>query len=193
MRCCRVGVRRDVTAYAAGCSTRRRCESRRSARRRRLSPRRSRQRRGVVLVAVIALLVLSGALIAGAFAAARGTARATRSARAGIIAQAAARRAIARTLSVWSTADDSLRIGAFAARALAESSVVAIDSADVRVRVQRLSELLYVVAAEVSVPSARSPLARRRMRVLIERAPTIDTTTVQPLRPIARWASADLY
>jgi len=63
-----------------------------------------------VLVAVIALLALSGALIAGAFAAARGTARATRSARAAIVAQAAARRALARTIVTWSAADDSLRI-----------------------------------------------------------------------------------
>jgi hypothetical protein len=31
------------------------------------------------------------------------------------------------------------------------------------------------------------------MRVLLERAPTIDSTIVQPIRPIARWASADLY
>ena len=146
-----------------------------------------------MLVAVLGLLALGAALIAGAFAAARDSARATRSARAAIVAQAAARRAIARTLSSWTPRDDSLGIGGFTTRTFVESAAVALDSADIRVRVHRLSALLYVVAAEASVPAARAPLARRRAHVLLERAPTIDTAIVQPLRPIARWASADLY
>ena len=146
-----------------------------------------------MLVAVLALLALGAALIAGSFAAARGSARATRSARAADMAHASARRALARTLSSWSAADDSLGIGAFATRAFPESAAVAVDSADIRVRVHRLSASLYVVAAEASVPSARAPIARRRVRVLVQRAPTIDTTSVQPPRPITRWASADLY
>jgi hypothetical protein len=146
-----------------------------------------------VLVAVLALLALGAALIVGAFAAARGSARASRSMRAATVAQAAARRALARTMSSWSPADDSLGVGAFSTRAFSESAAIALDSADVRVRLHRLSLSLYVVAAEASVPSARAPLARRRVRVLLERAPTIDSTIVQPIRPVARWASADLY
>ena len=146
-----------------------------------------------MLVAVLALLALGAALIAGAFAAARGSARGARSARAAVVAQAVSRRALARTMTSWSAADDSLGIGAFSTRAYAESAAVALDSADVRVRVHRLSPSLYVVAAEARVPSARTPLARRRARVLLERAPTIDSTVVQPIRPIARWSTADLY
>ena len=146
-----------------------------------------------MLVAVLALLALGAALLAGAFAAARGSARAARSARAAVVAQAAARRALARAMTSWSATDDSLGIGAFSTRAYAESAAGALDSADVRVRVHRLSSTLYVVAAEVRVPSTRAPLARRRARVLLERAPTIDSTIVQPIRPIAPWASADLY
>jgi hypothetical protein len=146
-----------------------------------------------VLVAVLALLALGAALIAGAFAAARGTTRGTRSVRAAVVAHAAARRALARTMSSWSAANDSLGIGAFTTRALSESAGVALDSAAIRVRVHRLSASLYVVAAEASVPAARMPLGRRRERVLLERAPTIDSTVVQPIRPIARWASAELY
>ncbi len=146
-----------------------------------------------MLVAVLGLLALGAALIAGAFAAARSSARATRSSRAAVVAQAAARRALARTLTSWTGRDDSLGVGAFSTRAVAESAAVALDSADVRVRVHRLSALLYVVAAEASVPSARAPLARRRARVLLERAQTIDTAVVQPLRPIARWSSDDSY
>lgn len=144
-------------------------------------------------MAVIALLALGAALIAGAFAAAQGATRATRSTRAAVVAHAVARRALARTMSGWTAADDSLGIGGFTTRTLTESASVAADSADIRVRVHRLSASLYLVAAEVNVPSARAPLARRRMRVLLERAPTIDTTVVQPPRPIARWAVADLY
>jgi hypothetical protein len=146
-----------------------------------------------VLVAVLALLALGAALIAGAFAAARGTTRASRSLRAAVVAHAAARRALARTMSSWSARDDSLGVGGFTSRTYAESAAVALDSADLLVRVHRLSASLYVVAAEASVPSGRAPLARRRARVLLERAPTIDTASVQPLRPISRWPSADLY
>ena len=142
---------------------------------------------------MLALLALGAALIAGAFAAARGSARAARTARAAVVAHAVARRALARAVSTWSAADDSLRIGAFVLRAYSESAAVAVDSADVRVRVHRLSASLYVVAAEASVPSARAPIARRRVRVLLQRAPTIDTAVVQPPRTITRWASADLY
>ena len=146
-----------------------------------------------MLVAVLALLALGAALIAGAFAAARGTTRATRSVRAALVAHAVARRALARTLSSWTAADDSLGIGGFTTRAYSESAATALDSAAIRVRVHRLSASLYVVAAEASVPATRLPLSRRRVRVLLERAPTIDTTSVQPLRPISRWPSADLY
>ena len=89
--------------------------------------------------------------------------------------------------------ENSLGIGAFSTRLYAESAAAAVDAADVRVRVHRLSSALYVVAAEARVPSIGGPLARRRVRVLLERAPTIDSTVVQPIRPIVRWASAELY
>jgi hypothetical protein len=149
--------------------------------------------RGVVLVAVLAALALGAALIAGAFAAARGAARATRSARAASVAHAAARRALARTMSTWSAADDSLGIGGFRTRAFSESAAIALDSADVRVRVHRLSALLYVVAAEASVPSAARADRATTHACAARARPTIDSTIVQPIRPIARWASADLY
>ena len=154
---------------------------------------RGRPRRGVVLVAVLALLSLGGALIAGAYAAARASTRATRTARAGIVAEAAARRTIARAVAEWSAADDSLAIGAFAIRPSTESAAVALDSADTRTRVHHLAPSLYLVAVEASVPSVRAPLARRRMRVLLERPPSLDSAIVPAPRPIARWASADLY
>ena len=57
----------------------------------------------------------------------------------------------------------------------------------------KLKPTLFAVAAEASVPASRVPIARRRVRVLLERAPTIDSTIVSPPRPIARWSGADLY
>lgn len=153
----------------------------------------SRKRRGVALVAVLALLTLSGALIAGAYAVARASARATRTARAEVLAQAAARRAIARAVGGWSITEDSLNIGAFADRAWTDTATVALDAAESRLRVQRLAPSLFLVAVDASVPSARAPIAQRRMRVLLERPVSLDTSVVPPPRPIARWATADLY
>jgi hypothetical protein len=150
-------------------------------------------RRGVVLVAVLALLTLAGALIAGAFAAARASARATRSSRAAIVAHAAARRALVRTVAAWSGREDSMNIGAFDVRERRESASVSLDAADTRLRVHRLSPTLFLLSAEASVPSSSAPIARRRAQALLERAPTIDSTVVSRVRPIARWASGHQY
>ena len=152
-----------------------------------------RARRGVVLVAVLGLLTLCAGLVAGAFAAARASMRATRTTRATIVAHAAARRALVRAVASWSAADESLNVGAFSVRAGADSASAAIDSADARVRVHRLSPTLYVVTADARVPATGAPIARRRARVVLERAPTIDTTVVSPPRAISQWASGDLY
>ena len=146
-----------------------------------------------MLVAALALLTLAGALIAGAFAAARASARATRSTRAAIVAHAAARYAIVRTVASWGGREDSLNLGAFDVRAWRDSAVAGLDAVDARVRVHRLSPTLFLVSAEASVPSSAAPLARRRARLLLERAPTIDSTSVSRARPIRQWASGHQY
>jgi hypothetical protein len=150
-------------------------------------------RRGVVLVAVLALLMLAGALIAGAFAAARASARATRSSRAALVAHAAARRTLVRAVASWSGREDSMNVGAFDAREGREPASDPLDAADTRVRVHRLSPTLFLLSADASVPSSGAPIARRRARALLERAPTIDSTLVSRVRPIARWASGHQY
>ena len=150
-------------------------------------------RRGVVLIAVLALLALAGALIAGAYAAARASARATRSSRAAIVAHAAARRALVRTVASWSGQEDSMNVGAFDVRERRESVSVSLDAAETRVRLHRLSPTLILLSADASVPSSSAPIARRRAQVLLERVPTIDSTVVSRVRPLARWATGHQY
>jgi hypothetical protein len=152
-----------------------------------------RERRGIALVTTLALLALSAALLAGAFASATAAVRATRAARASTVARETARRAIGRAVASWRAADDSLPIGSFVLRTSPESSAVPLDSADTRVRVQRLSPALYVVSVDVIVPASGPTLARRRMRALLQRPPSPDSTTLLAPRPLARWPVAELF
>ena len=139
------------------------------------------------------MLALAAALIAGAFATATAASRASRSTRAAIVARERARRALGRAVAGWQTMDDSLPIGAFVLRTSPESSGVALDSANTRIRVQRLSLNRFVIAVDVTVPAVGPALARRRMRVLLERPPSPDSTTVLAPRPLVRWPVAELY
>jgi hypothetical protein len=152
-----------------------------------------RARRGIALVTVLGMLALAAALIAGAFATATAASRATRTTRAAIVAREAARRALGRAVAGWQPMDDSLPIGAFALRTSPESTATAIDSVNARVRVQRLSRARYVIAVDVVVPATGPALARRRMRVVLERPPSPDSATLLAPRPITRWPVAELY
>ena len=153
----------------------------------------ARARRGVALVTVLGLLALTAALVAGAFATATAALRASRTARASVVARESARRALGRAIAGWRRMDDSLPIGGFVVRTSPESVGVALDSADARLRVQRLSLTSFVIAVDVVVPASGPTLARRRMRVLLERPPSPDSTTLLAPRPITRWPVADLY
>lgn len=86
-----------------------------------------------------------------------------------------------------------MNIGAYDVRVWRESASVAIDSAETRLRVHRVSSTLFRLTADASVPSSSAPLARRRVHVLLERVPAIDSIAPSRARPIARWASGDLY
>jgi hypothetical protein len=151
------------------------------------------RRRGIALLTTLALLALAGALLAGGFVSATASARATRSSRAGIVAEQTARRALGKTVIAWSRADDSLPIGGVIVRAMPESAAVRLDSADTRVRVQRISADLFVIATDVTVPASGPSLARRRARLLVERRISIDTTQILPPHILSRWPVAGLY
>ena len=154
---------------------------------------RRRARRGIALVTVVGMLALAAALIAGAFATATAASRAARTTRAAIVAREAARRALGRAVAGWGAMDDSLPIGAFALRTSPDSAVAPLDAANTRLRVQRLSRTRFVIAVDVAVPAAGPTLARRRMRVLLERPPSPDSTTLLAPRPIMQWSVAELY
>jgi hypothetical protein len=154
---------------------------------------RKRARRGVALLTTLALLALASALLAGGFASATASARAARSARASHVATAMARRALGRALLEWSAVEERLTVGAAVERVVAESSPAAIDAANARVRVQRISADLYVIAADVRVPAVGVMLARRRMRVIVQRSASVDSTQILAPRAIARWAIGELY
>jgi len=148
----------------------------------------------MALVTTLAMVALGGALLAGAFAQASAAIRAARAARASLVAASLARRALGRALAQWSAVEDSLPVGGIAQRAVPESAAVPLDAAETRVRVQRLSSTRYVVAVVVSVPDTLVPLARRRLRLLVERRAPIDSTLPLPVpRPVIRWAFGDLY
>jgi len=152
-----------------------------------------RARRGIALVSVLAMLALAAALIAGAFATATAALRASRSTRASIMARESARRALGRAVAGWRPVDDSLPIGAFVLRTSRESTATALDSVDVRLRIQRLSLTSFVISADAVVPASGPALARRRMRVLLERPPSPDSASILAPRPPVRWPIADLY
>lgn len=144
-------------------------------------------------MSTLAMLALGAALLAGSFVVAIATMRAARVVRAGVVAETVGRRALARGVAGWRAADDSLAVGAASVRTYAESAAVVLDSANVRLRVQRVALARFVVSADVEVPAAGPLLARRRMRILLERPPSPDSTVVLAPRPIARWAVAELY
>jgi hypothetical protein len=129
------------------------------------------------LLTTLALLSLSAALLAGGFAAATASARAARSARASLIAVSAARRALGTTVMAWSSVEERLAVGQTLERAIVERTAIPLDAADTRVRVLRVSSTSFVVAADVAVPANATPLARRRMRLLVQRSPVVDSTS----------------
>jgi hypothetical protein len=150
------------------------------------------ERKGVALVAALALLALAAALLTGAFTSATAMARTARSARAAVRAEAAARRAAAELVTLWDGEADALPIGAHLERGLSMDEEEFRMTA--RARVQRLAARLFVVIVDVRVGEGVTPLAHRRLRLVVERRVSSDTLdSVHPPRPIARWSFSDLY
>lgn len=156
---------------------------------------RATRRTGGALLIAVALMALASALLVGATASARSVARAAKSHEASVIADAESRVVIAGILQAWTPADDSLRVGT--ARAFVVGPRVAGWGGALvvtRIRVQRLSPRHYVVATECQVGPDSAVLARRRMRLVLERAPSSDSTLpFSSPAPLGQWSLSDLF
>ena len=154
-----------------------------------------RSRRGGALVLALGLLALGAALLAGSLAAGRAAQRAVQSYEAALLAGSEVRASIAEQMSRWSAAEDSLAIGAERISVLGPrargSGAVAMTT---QVRLRRLSATRYVMVADCQAGADAAVLARRRVRVLLERPKAMDSSaTALPPGPISRWTLADLY
>jgi hypothetical protein len=145
-------------------------------------------RRGVALLAALALLALAAALVVGTFGAGRAMSRATVAAHAAARADAGARRALAQALAGWESSLDSLPIGAVVARFLSNDDPGAPPLV-VSARIRRLRGDVFLIVTEAKVSVGATLVARRRYRLLVERASAGDTTrrVVTP-SPLAEWA-----
>ncbi len=143
----------------------------------------------------LALLALAAALLAGSFAAATAAQRSEQSHEAALLADADVRAAIAEFVSHWGAADDSLAIGAERSVTLGPRTrgggAVPILT---QLRLRRLSSTRFILAADCQAGPSDVILARRRMRVILNRVKAVDS--LAPLSapvPLGRWTLSDLY
>ncbi|MEP6729324.1 MAG: hypothetical protein ABJE10_01735 [bacterium] len=152
-------------------------------------------RRGGALLIALALLALSAALLVGTSAAARTAARAETSHEAAMLAVAESRVVLAEFMTGWGGGQDALAIGGDQLttvgprqRGLGDAMVLT------KMRLHRLTQYRFVLAADCQVGPDDAVLARRRMYLLLERALPIDSTMPSsPPVPIGRWSLADVY
>lgn len=149
-------------------------------------------RRGVALLMVLGMLALATAMLAGGAAWSASAARAMRAERASALATAVARRVAAEQLARWSAADDALAVGAVVER---DVSFIASSGQPVeaRVRLQRLTTRLFVIAAEVRRPASGGAFAQRRMRLVVERPVIVEGAPSPVPRALERWAFNELH
>jgi hypothetical protein len=156
---------------------------------------RKRPRDGTAIVAALALVTLASALLAWSAAVVSAGARTVLAERAALSAETHAVRLLATAIGHWDVRDDSLAIGATVDRMIVvDGSEAAGDlPTTAHVMIQRLGATLFAIAADVRV-GRDQPLARRRVRLLVQRVIVPDSghTHLAPT-PIARWSTADLY
>ena len=158
----------------------------------------ARDRRGVALLSALALLALSAALATVTFSAAVAARRASVTAQARALVETGGRRAFGEVIATWSAALDSMPVGTGADIALAER----VDPGPPlvrRARVEHVADGLYAVTVELRAFSWAQPVARRRVRLWLERpaatasSPGTDVTRMTPPILVTHWPFADLY
>jgi hypothetical protein len=147
-----------------------------------------------VLLAALALLALAAALLVGTASASSRIARAGRSRAATLVADAESRQALASFVAAWGSSADALPVGGTLVTTTASTASVGAMPVGVRLRLQRLTLTRFVLAVECQVGPGSLILARRRFRLLLERAIVTDSTVPRrPPAPVAVWGLADLY
>lgn len=150
-------------------------------------------RRGVALIVALALLTLAAALLAGTAAAGRAAQRSVQSHEAALLAGSEVRAAVAEFVAGWRWGDDSLAVGAERAAVIGPrlrgSGALPVT---IRVRLLRLSAFRYIVVADCQAGPDDAVLARRRVRVILERAAPLDNSApAMPPTPAGRWTVTD--
>ncbi len=146
-----------------------------------------------MLIAALALLTLAAALIVGASTLARASSRSARVYLAAFTAETEARHALASFLASWPAAAEMLPVGR---TLLVEGSVSDPGEVVTRstLRLLRLSPSTYSLSVDCRVGVWASPMARRRLRILLRRAVQVDTLQAKATpRPVARWPFEELY
>jgi hypothetical protein len=146
----------------------------------------------MALVAALGLMMLAAGLLAGTAVASLGLQRAGRTLAASARAEAELRRSMALVLQGWSSALDSMPVGATVDRVEPPGVVEGVPVSG-QTRVRRLGDAIYAVTVTVQVGDSAAPLAFRRARLLL--SPAADTTVsggTPGVRRLARWGVTDL-
>jgi hypothetical protein len=153
------------------------------------------RRRGGALLIALALLALGAALLAGSSALARSAARAETSHEATLLAVAESRVVLAEYMTAWGASEDALAVGqGLVTTMVPRRRGLGASVVQTRLRLHRLTQLRFVLAADCQVGPDDAVLARRRVYLLLERAlQTGSTAPILPPAPISRWSLADTY
>jgi hypothetical protein len=157
-----------------------------------------RSRRGVALVAALGLLMLGAALLAGSSLAALELRRGVRGRVAGARAEWEARRAVGMVVQGWDAELDSMPVGAMRQRAMQPLPDAPATLTVAYVRRLATDRYAATVSVRVGAEGGAGALANRRVRLLLERAHTSDSTaapgdSLRAVMPIARWRVVDVW
>lgn len=156
------------------------------------------ERRGMALVAALALLALAAALATATFSAARAMRRAALLTRVRARVEAGVPRAFADVLAGWNATIDTLVVGTVMEVALSSDSAPGGPPIERTARVTRTTDRLYAVTVDLRAFGGAHPLARRRARLWLERpagasSPTGAGGGSLPPPFVTPWAFNDLY
>ena len=153
------------------------------------------RRNGSALLIALALLALGAALLAGSSALARSAERADTSHEAALLAVAESRAVLAEYMVVWGASQDALAVGQGLLNTVGpRRRGFGATVVHTRLRLLRLTQMRFILAADCQVGPDDAVLARRRVYLVVERALQAGSTLpIPPPAPISRWSLVDTY